>query len=89
MIVRIQNEEKFLKNFFKDIKKLNSRLENPVVPDDLGLEETSFLVKGPEGFPVSITREYRKLFVAFSSTSSMTSGSNPLSFAASSMSFLS
>lgn len=59
MIVRIQNEEMFLKKFFKDIKKLNSRLENPVIPDDLGLEETSFLVKGPEGFPVSITREYR------------------------------
>ena len=59
MIVRIQNDEMFLKKFFKDIKKLNSRLENPVVPDDLGLEETSFLVKGPEGFPVSITREYR------------------------------
>ena len=59
MIVRIQNEEKFLKKFFKDIKKLNSRLENPVIPDDLGLEETSFLVRGEEGFPVSITREYR------------------------------
>jgi len=59
MIVRIQNEEMFLKKFFKDIKKLNSRLESPVIPDDLGLEETSFLVKGPEGFPVSITREYR------------------------------
>lgn len=59
MIVRIQNDEKFLKKFFNDIKKLNSRLENPVIPDDLGLEETSFLVKGPEGFPVSITREYR------------------------------
>ena len=59
MIVRIQNDEKFLKNFFKDIKKLNSRLENPVIPDDLGLEETSFLVRGEEGFPVSITREYR------------------------------
>lgn len=59
MIVRIQNDEKFLKKFFNDIKKLNSRLENPVIPDDLGLEETSFLVKGQEGFPVSITREYR------------------------------
>lgn len=59
MIVRIQNDEKFLKKFFNDIKKLNSRLESPVIPDDLGLEETSFLVKGPEGFPVSITREYR------------------------------
>ena len=53
MIVRIQNDEKFLKSFFKDIKKLNSRLENPVIPDDLGLEETSFLVRGEEGFPVS------------------------------------
>lgn len=59
MIVRIQNEEKFFKKFFKDIKKLNSRLKNPVIPDDLGLEETSFLVRGEEGFPVSITREYR------------------------------
>lgn len=59
MIVRIQNDEKFSKKFFNDIKKLNSRLESPVIPDDLGLEETSFLVKGPEGFPVSITREYR------------------------------
>lgn len=59
MIVRIQNDEKFLKKFFKDLKKLNSRLENPVIPDDLGLEETSFLVRGEEGFPVSITREYR------------------------------
>lgn len=59
MIVRIQNDEKFLKKFFKDIKKLNSRLKNPVIPDDLGLEETSFLVRGEEGFPVSITREYR------------------------------
>lgn len=59
MIVRIQNDEKFVKKFFNDIKKLNSRLENPVIPDDLGLEETSFLVRGVEGFPVSITREYR------------------------------
>lgn len=59
MIVRIQNEEKFFKKFSRDIKKLNSRLDNPVIPDDLGVQTETFLVKGPEGFPVSITREYR------------------------------
>lgn len=59
MIVRIQNEETFFKKFSKDIKKLNSRLDNPVIPDDLGVQTETFLVKGPEGFPVAITREYR------------------------------
>ena len=59
MIVRIQNEEKFFKKFLRDIKKLNSRLDNPVIPDDLGVQTETFLVKGPEGFPVAITREYR------------------------------
>lgn len=59
MIVRIQNDEMFLKKFFKDIKRLNSRLDNPVIPDDLGVQTETFLAKGPEGFPVSITREYR------------------------------
>lgn len=59
MIVRIQNEEKFFKKFLRDIKKLNSRLDNPVIPDDLGVQTETFLVKGPEGFPVAFTREYR------------------------------
>lgn len=59
MIIRVQNDEKFLKQFFKDIKKLNSKLDNPVIPNDLGLDKDSFLVQGETGFPVRITREYR------------------------------